>query len=91
MKLREAARGQICMVRLPDICNHDPQTVVLAHFRLIGTSGMGLKPGDLQGSWACSNCHAYVDSHKDPETQLAFAHGVFRTQAELVRMGVLKL
>ena len=71
-------------VRLAGICNHNPDTVVLAHFRLIGTSGMGLKPLDIQGAWACSNCHAYVDSHKDAETQLAFAHGVFRTQSEPV-------
>jgi hypothetical protein len=79
------------MVRLPNICNHNPETVVLAHFRLIGTSGLGLKPEDWQGSWCCSSCHTWVDSHKDAETQLAFAHGVFRTLAALHKSGAITL
>lgn len=48
---------------------------------------MGHKSPDLIGAWGCSSCHAYVDTHKDAETQLAFAHGVFRTQAALLREG----
>lgn len=83
--LRAAARGRECMVRLPSVCNHNPETVVLAHFRLSGISGMGLKPPDEIAAWACSACHARVDSDKSPEIQLAFAHGVFRTQAQLLR------
>jgi hypothetical protein len=78
------------MVRLPGICNGNPETTVLAHFRLIGTSGLGLKAPDTQGAWCCASCHAYVDSHKDDETQLAFAHGVFRTQYALIQMGQLE-
>jgi len=30
-----------------------------------------------------------VDSHKDIETQLAFAHGCFRTQAALLKEDLL--
>ena len=87
MNLRDEARGRVCQVRLPNVCNHDPETVVLAHFRLSGLSGFGIKAHDLQGAHACSNCHAYVDSHKDVDTQLAFAHGCFRTIAALVKEG----
>lgn len=32
--LRKAARGQMCTVRIPGYCNHDPETSVLAHYRL---------------------------------------------------------
>lgn len=78
MNLRKLARGQACQIRLPG-CNSNPETTVLAHFRLSGISGMGLKPPDWLGAWACSWCHSYVDGHKDAETQLDFAKGVFRT------------
>jgi hypothetical protein len=84
VNLRKYARGQNCQVRLPDICNHNPETVVLAHFRLMNVSGAGLKSPDLIAAWCCSACHTYVDSHKDDETQLVFAHGVMRTIAALV-------
>ena len=83
-KLRKLAAGRECRIRLPGVCNFDNATTVLAHFRLIGYSGMGVKIPDHIGAWACSACHAYVDSHKDAETQLAFALGVFRTQATLI-------
>lgn len=83
--LRKLARGKECTVRLPGICNGDPATTVLAHFRLAGISGMGIKPPDAIGAWCCSACHAYADTHKDAETQLALAHGVMRTQAALIR------
>ena len=57
--------------------------------KLIGVSGMGLKPPDLLGAWACSNCHARIDTDKSDAVQLAFAHGVFRTQAALIREGLV--
>lgn len=90
-KLRAEARGRDCMVRLAGVCNHNPETVVLAHFRLAGISGMGLKPPDIIGAWACSACHARVDTDKSAETQLAFAHAVFRTQAKLIEESRLSL
>ncbi len=91
MNLRRAARSQRCQIRLPLICNGDETTTVLAHFRIIGVSGLGMKSPDLIGAHACSACHEYCDTHRDAETQLAFARGVFRTQAALISRGVLKL
>lgn len=90
MNLRKLARDRPCQVRLPGICNGDPATTVLAHFRLPGISGLGLKSPDALASWACAACHTAVDTHKDAETQLAFAHGVLRTQAQLLREGKIK-
>lgn len=79
--LRALARGQPCQIRLAGICNFDPATTVLCHFRLMGISGAGMKSPDWLGAWGCSACHAYVDTHKDSVTQLWFCHGVFRTLA----------
>lgn len=89
-KLTKLARGQNCQIRLVGICNHNPETTVLCHFRLSGLSGLGTKPFSLIGAWGCSACHAAVDAHKDAETQLSFAHGVFRTIAALIEDGVIK-
>ena len=88
-KLRKAANGQTCQVRLPG-CLHD-HGVVLAHYRMAGTCGMGYKPNDLQGAWACFACHKLVDSTRDESVRLDFAEGVFRTQSELLKMGMIKL
>jgi hypothetical protein len=78
-KARKAARGQECQIRLEGVCNGNPETTVLARFRMAGASGMGIKPPDWLGAWACSACHTAVDTHKDSQTQLDFAKGVFRT------------
>lgn len=88
--LRHEARGRDCQVRLPGCCNSNSETTVLAHVRKIGISGFGLKSPDLFGAWTCSACHAYVDTHHDDATQIAFYEGVFRTQYQLQKLGVIK-
>lgn len=90
MNLRKLARGQDCQIRLPGVCNFDPETTVLAHYRLGGINGFGLKSPDVIGAWACSSCHACVDSQRDDATARAFLEGVIRTQNALVSKGVLK-
>jgi hypothetical protein len=90
MNLRKLAKGRECQIRIPGRCNGDSQTVVGCHFRLSGLSGMGSKPADLFIAYGCSACHAYVDTHKDGDAQLAFAHGVFRTQNQLIKEGIIK-
>lgn len=93
-KLTKAARGRECQVRIPGICNGNPDTTVLAHYRLAGTCGVGVKPNDLQGAWACSACHDVIDGRsravsRDEARQL-HAEGVMRTQDLLVREGLVK-
>ena len=91
MNLRQAARNKPCMVRLP-CCNHNDETTVLAHYRLAGTCGMGMKPEDEQAAWCCSACHDVVDGrvkldgYTKAEIREAHANGVFRTQAAIRRM-----
>lgn len=66
-KLTKEARGRDCQVRLPGICNFNTETTVLAHYRLAGTCGGGMKPDDGQGAWACSGCHDAIDSRTKAE------------------------
>ncbi|MCK3654245.1 hypothetical protein A4G19_13085 [Pasteurellaceae bacterium Macca] len=91
--LRKEAKGRECQVRLAGICNGNLDTVVLAHYRMAGLNGMGIKPNDIFGAWACSSCHDEIDRrtrHLDTdEARLAHAEGVFRTQAILKREGKL--
>lgn len=72
------------MVRIPGICNYNTETTVLAHYRLAGYCGIGLKPDDDLGAWACSACHDAIDARTETWTardylRLCHAEGVMRT------------
>ncbi|KLU14709.1 MULTISPECIES: DUF1364 domain-containing protein [Xenorhabdus] len=89
--LRKEARGRECQVRIPGICNGNSETVVLAHYRMAGICGTGMKPPDLLGAWACSACHDEID-RRTRLTDVDYAHmahleGVIRTQAVLLSEG----
>lgn len=85
-KARQAAKGRECTIRVPGYCPNNPETVVLCHYRLSGTSGMGMKPDDAQAAFGDEICHAIVDGRIKTEftyTELRLMHaeGCFRTQA----------
>ena len=95
-KITESARGEQCTVRLPGICNRNPETVVLAHYRLAGYCGTGIKPPDFMGAYACSNCHDICDGRMKTDLdwdgiQAAFAEGVMRTLAKLAEKGLIEI
>lgn len=93
--LRKEAQGRECQVRLPGICNGNSETVVLAHYRMAGLCGVGMKPNDLFGAWACSACHDEIDRRTRRtdagEAHMAHLEGVIRTQGVLIAEGKLKL
>lgn len=73
------------MVRLEGICNGDPETTVLAHYRMAGISGTGMKSPDLMAAYACSACHDAIDRRTHLDLDRDFVHmahlrGVLRTQ-----------
>ena len=93
--LRKLARGRDCQVRSP-VCTGDPEQTVLAHIRMQGISGMGLKAPDLLGAHCCAACHALADTGRYGEVsmerddrELLLLRGVMRTQALLIREGVI--
>lgn len=92
--LRKEARGRDCQLRIPGACNFDPETTVLAHYRMSGTCGTGIKPADTQAAFSCSCCHDAVDGRiktdfTRDELRLFHAEGVFRTQQILRDEGKL--
>ena len=92
--LRKLACGRACTIRLPGICNGNPETVVLCHYRLVGFSGSGMKSPDWLAAYGCSACHAAVDSQTKiamlrADRQLALAEAVFRTLDILIGEGVI--
>jgi hypothetical protein len=94
-KLREAAKGQECMIRVPGVCSFNHEQTVLTHFRLGGLCGTGMKPPDLIGAWGCDPCHAAVDGRSKTafsRDQLRFMHaeGVLRTIDKLLKLGKVK-
>lgn len=84
MNLRKLARGQPCQVRLPG-CDGGGDSTVLAHYRLSGLCGMGLKPPDVLGAFCCARCHDVVDGRRQlaeynrDKVRLAHAEGCLRT------------
>jgi hypothetical protein len=90
--LRKFARGQLCAIRLPG-CSGGGEDTVLAHYRLAGLCGVGLKPPDMVGAHACHRCHDLVDGRTKTDMSRdfllqAFAEGVMRTLYRLHEQGM---
>lgn len=100
-KYTKSAKGKECQVRIPGVCNHNPETVVLAH---LNGAGMGMKHEDIHGAYACSACHDVIDGRaalpksicfrridSSIEKKIYHLEGVIRTQKIMIKEGVLKL
>jgi len=92
-KITRSARGKLCQIRIPGVCNHDPKTTVLAH---LPGAGMALKHLSIHGSYSCSACHDVVDFRvaygwTNEQIKLAHHEGVIRTQIIMVDEGILVL
>lgn len=90
-KLRKSARGKDCTLRLP-CCNHDSETVVLAHLPS-SSRGMGMKSPDWWGVFCCSACHDALDGrankyHPDADDVLRALH---ETQRQMIAEGLIKI
>lgn len=96
MNLRAYAKGKLCTIREDGVCNHDPETTVLAHWRQVDISGAGLKSANLLAAFACSACHDFVDGrthlHVEREKrELAHLRGIMRTQEWLIQHGMVSI
>ena len=90
--IREAARGQECQLRLTGICSHDSSTVVLAHIRRCGNAGVGQKPPNVSGIFACDRCHSVLDGRagKLRAHDSDILEGMLRTHKVLKEMGLVE-
>ena len=90
---RQAARGMPCLMNVAGVCNYNPETTVLAHFRWLGECGMGIKPSDAQGAWSCSECNRWSDSPTPNESRDRLnyeSNRNFYAARALVRMRILE-
>lgn len=90
--LTKLARGMPCQIRIPHVCNGNPETTVACHVRMIGISGAGLKAPDLLVAFGCSDCHRVVDGQQacdigPGERRLMLLEGMARTQAWFIEHG----
>lgn len=88
-KLRDAARGQECTVRLPGVCNWNPETTVLAHLPS-GSKGVGMKGLDTVAVFACSACHDAIDGRSKVEIDWRdLLRSLAETHRSLIGSGIL--
>lgn len=65
--LLEMVRGRPCLMRVPGVCNGDPETTVAAHSNWPDHSkAMGRKAGDCYIAASCYACHTWLDAGKAP-------------------------
>ena len=90
--LRKEAAKYDCQLRADEHCNTSP--TCLAHYRVSGVSGMGMKSPDVCASISCFSCHELVDKRRgklsQAEIDAAFARGMARTLKIWVDKGILE-
>lgn len=91
--LRQSAAMQPCTLRLPGVCNGRLDTTVLAHIRGWGNAGIGQKPHDIHGVYACFSCHNAID-RRDRMTagEVGFEdilRALIETQSRMIAAGLI--
>jgi hypothetical protein len=97
MNLRKKAAGEPCLIRVPDFCRRDDAYTVLAHVRMIGISGMGMKAPDVLAALGCDRCHDVCDGRDwtflcaltPDQRRLLLLEGVTRTIARRIEQGYI--
>lgn len=92
-KLRKSARNQECTIRVPNICNWNNETTILAH---LGGAGIGIKNNDIFAAFCCSSCHDAIDGrikteYTYDELKLMHFYGIKRTQQYWIDNNYLKV
>jgi hypothetical protein len=73
VNLRESARGEDCLVRIPGGCSFDPEKTILSHFPgAAGGRGRGIKALDVCAAYACTDCDAIVDRQVKPPAGMTY-------------------
>ena len=90
-RLRESARDEDCLVRIPGACKYLPEYTILSHYPgMAGGRGRSIKSVDLASAYCCTGCDAVIDRQVKPpagmtyqDCLIAWFEGHMRT---LVRM-----
>ena len=96
-KITKSARGEQCQIRIPGVCNRNPETVVWCHANgSAAGKGIGMKSPDLLGAYGCSACHDVYDGrdmrygYMREEVDLMFWEGHARSLRILIEKGLVK-
>lgn len=95
--LRQSARGEDCLVRIPGACPFNPEMTIWSHYRgSAGGKGLGLKSDDLNGAYCCTVCDAIYDGQRPPpkgmtmeEVKLCWHEGHVRSIIRAREKGVI--
>ena len=92
-KITKSAKWEDCQVRIPHVCNFNPQTTVFCH---LGGAGVGIKSNDIHGAYGCSSCHDALDGrvkteYSREELQAMFMDGMVRTQIILMEKELINV
>lgn len=91
-RLRDSARGEDCTLRLPGVCNFQPETTVLAHVPC-GQRGIGMKGPDQISAYTCSACHDALDGRSRGVEVDGWdvIRAVAETQQRMIEKGLLSV
>lgn len=95
-KITQSAKSEYCTVRIVGICNHNTDTVVLAHLSGIRYGhGTGQKVNDIHGAYCCSSCHDILDgrvksNYSKDSLKMWHLEGIIETQIKLLNKGLIK-
>lgn len=90
--LTGVARGMPCMLRIPNVCNGNPETTVWCHANSGNGKGMSAKCDDWFGTFGCADCHRYIDEPKNTdEAEFLYALAHRRTIRFLFNHDILKI
>lgn len=103
-KIMQSANGKPCALRISSLfpghkCSPGDCTTVLAHIA-VGGKGIGTKTSDIEGAYACFNCHSIIDGvdrkrrdYIEDAYPSALAwriiQGAAETRARLVEAGII--
>lgn len=94
--IRESARGEECLVRLPGICRGGTEHTIWSHAPLgAAGKGRGIKALDVCGCYACTACDAALDQAQRPagmtreQVLLDWFMGHMRSLVILAQKGLL--
>lgn len=100
--ITKSAKGETCTVRIPNVCNFNPETTVLAHKN---GGGLSTKHNDIEACYACSDCHAWLDGgyvktppnavnsaiNASESRDLEHYRAAMETRGRLIEKGLIKL
>jgi hypothetical protein len=94
--IRDSARGEECLVRIPGVCRGGTEHTIWSHAPLgAAGKGRGIKSIDIAGAYCCTACDAALDQAQRPadmtrdQVLLDWFNGHMRSLVRLSQKGLL--